>query len=306
MIRLGLCCKFLEEDIRFRTTTVTYLKKHTQKGEDPLLYINDIIKDNVQNLLLAIDFCIENKIGCFRIGSDFFPAYTHPDIKYLLEQLPEGELILKEMQSIGQKAFNNDIRLVFHPDQFVVLSSPSKDVVEKSIADLEYHALMAEILGADVINIHGGGGYGDKLAALNRFISNFSYLSDRVKSRLTVENDDKTYSPHEILYICNKINIPFVYDAHHHRCLKDTLSIEEATKAALQTWKKEPLFHISSPKEGWDGPKPNRHHDFIDSKDVPQCWAQIPKLTIEVEAKSKELAVLKLKKDLLEKNWPIF
>jgi UV DNA damage endonuclease len=66
--------------------------------------------------------------------------------------------------------------------------------------------------------------------------------------------------------------------------------VEEATDRAAETWNREPLFHISSPLEGWDGPQPSRHHDFIDMEDFPRCWRKMD-ITVEVEAKAKELAV---------------
>jgi len=88
-----------------------------------------------------------------------------------------------------------------------------------------------------------------------------------------------------------------VYDVHHHRCCPDSLSVAEATAAARATWNREPLFHISSPLEGWTGPKPERHHDYIDPKDFPAAWRGWD-LTVEVEAKAKELAVTRLQQAL--------
>ncbi|MEQ9069410.1 MAG: UV DNA damage repair endonuclease UvsE, partial [Gimesia chilikensis] len=183
------------------------------------------------------------------------------------------------------------------PDQFVVLNSPREEVVERSIAELEYQSEVAEWVNADVVNIHGGGAYGDKESALAQFAENFKRLSKRVRSRLTVENDDTTYTPADLLPLCRKISIPLVYDAHHHRCLPDELSVEEATEQAIQTWDREPMFHISSPLEGWKGAKPHRHHDFINVRDFPDCWED-HELTVEVEAKAKEQAVLKLMQSL--------
>jgi UV DNA damage endonuclease len=92
-----------------------------------------------------------------------------------------------------------------------------------------------------------------------------------------------------------------VYDVHHHRCNQDDLSIQEATEQAIGTWNRQPMFHISSPLEGWDGPKPRRHHDFIDLRDLPDCWRGRP-LTVEVEAKAKELAALKLMGQLVDER----
>jgi UV DNA damage endonuclease len=98
-----------------------------------------------------------------------------------------------------------------------------------------------------------------------------------------------------LLPVCRAEGIPLVYDAHHHRCCPDGLSVEAASVAAAETWgKREPLFHISSPLEGWCGPRPGRHHDYIDPKDFPAGWLKL-RLTVEVEAKAKELAVRTLR-----------
>ena len=189
----------------------------------------------------------------------------------------------------------------FHPDQFVVLNSPRPEVVEASIRELEYQTEVAEWVGADVVNIHGGGAYGDKKTALDDFARNLKLLSRRLRSRLTVENDDKTYTPADLLPMCRAEGIPFVYDVHHHRCNRDSLSEAEATDRAVATWDREPLFHVSSPIEGWHGSRPERHHDFVDVQDFPECWRGL-EITVEVEAKAKEVAVLKLMKALQQRE----
>lgn len=306
MLRLGLCCKFLETPIRFRTTTIRYLETFKDKEEKAEAFISKIVLWNVENLWLAVSYCIEHQIGSFRIGSDLFPIFTHPEWGYHIEDLPDFEAISEGLDSVKALAEENNIRLTFHPDQFVILSSPSATVVKNSIAELEYQGWLAERLGADVLNIHGGGGYGNKSEALKRFASHFNDLSPRVKRRLTVENDDRTYSPEELLPLCDQINIPLVYDVHHHRCLPDDLSIEKATQEALKTWNREPLFHISSPKESWDGRDPKKHHDYIQIEDMPLIWKSIPFLTVEVEAKAKELAVLKLQNELKNSGWNLY
>jgi UV DNA damage endonuclease len=97
--------------------------------------------------------------------------------------------------------------------------------------------------------------------------------------------------------VCSELGVPLVYDVHHHRCLPDRLSIEQATHEALKTWDREPLFHISSPREGWKKTRPQYHHDYIDPADFPDCWKGLD-ITVEVEAKAKELAVTRLLKQL--------
>ena len=141
---------------------------------------------------------------------------------------------------------------------------------------------------------------GRRICAARR---NLKRLSRRARKLLTVENDDKTYTPADLLPICRATGIPLVYDVHHHRCNPDGLSVEEATEQAIGTWDRKPLFHISSPIDGWKGPKPGRHHDFIDLTDFPNCWLNLD-VTVEVEAKAKEVAVLKLQAELERRGRP--
>ncbi len=90
-------------------------------------------------------------------------------------------------------------------------------------------------------------------------------------------------------------------DAHHHRCLPDGMSVEDATEAAGATWNREPLFHLSSPVAGWTGPDPRRHHDYIAIGDFPAAWHGRP-ITVELEAKAKELAVERLRRALARRR----
>lgn len=214
-----------------------------------------------------------------------------------MEELPGADEIVAAFKECGDFVAKNGMRTCFHPDQFVVPGSPDERIVANSIAELEYQAEVAEWIGADVINVHGGGAYGDKSVAVARFERNLERLSDRVRSRLTLENDDKTYTPKDLLPLCRSAGIPLVYDAHHHRCEADGMSIEEATELAVGTWNREPMFHISSPIEGWNGPRPERHHDYIAVEDFPEVWRGLD-ITVEVEAKAKELAVLRLMREL--------
>ncbi len=154
---------------------------------------------------------------------------THPAVGYRLEDLPEGKKIRQKMEETRIFARKNDIRLSFHPDQFVVLSSPHSQVVANSIRELEYHGMLADAVGADVINIHAGGVYGDKVQTLQRLKDVLPHLSAAVRKRLTLENDDVSYTPRDLLSFCERFSIPFVYDVHHHRCLPDGLSVEQAT-----------------------------------------------------------------------------
>jgi UV DNA damage endonuclease len=224
---------------------------------------------------------------------------THPKAGFEMGELPGSDTIVRRFQDCGDFARDQNVRVSFHPDQFVVLNSPNPNTLTHSIAELEYQAEVAEWVGADTINIHGGGAYGDKSTALEVLRERIDLLSERVRTRLTLENDDKVYTPTDLLPVCNETGVPLVYDVHHHRCLPDGLTVSKATDLTRKTWDREPLFHISSPLEGWDGPKPARHHDYISPEDFPRAWLGWP-LTVEVEAKAKELAVARLLADVRE------
>ena len=295
-LRLGLCCQLLAQPIKFRTTTATAMLRRSRREQ--LAHLAELCAGNAASLLMALQFCATHGIGSFRILTPILPVKTHPTVGYRVEELPGADQLVAQFCRCGEFARLNNIRTGFHPDQFVVLNSPNAAIVARSVADLESQAEIAEWTNADTINIHGGGGYGDKPAALERFRRNLHLLSPRARVRLTVENDDKTFTPADLLPLCRSEGLPLVYDAHHHRCCPDDLTVAQATDAARATWNhREPLFHLSSPLAGWSGLQPERHHDYIDPKDFPAGWRGWS-LTVEVEAKAKELAVAKLQRDL--------
>ncbi len=294
-LRLGLCCLFVNEPIRFRTTTATALLRMPRDAV--LRKVSDICRENAIALQAAITFCGRHGIGCFRINSQILPVKTHPDAGYAVTELPGYKDIRGLFVRCSTLAQSLDVRLTFHPDQFVVLNSPDPGVVARSLADLAYHAQVAEWVGADCINIHAGGVYGDKLAALARLVKTIRRMPERIRRLLTIENDDRSFTPSDLLPVARATGVPLTYDVHHHRCLPDGLTVEEATDEAVATWNREPLMHLSSPKYGWSGPDPRPHHDYIDLADFPVSWRG-RSFTIEVEAKAKEIAVLRLKTQL--------
>lgn len=295
MLKFGLCCIFKEENIKFSTTTVTAFSKLDRKNG--LIKISNLALSNLDALLKALTYCNNNNIRAFRIGSGFFPLITHPVVGYKITEVPNLDLILEKFAKCKEYASNHNIRTSFHPDQFVVVNSPKPEVVNASIQEIEYQAELSELIGSDVVNIHGGGVYGDKQSALLALERNLDKLSERARKYVTLENDDKSYTPQDLLPICHKMNIPLVYDVHHHRCNKDSLNEVEATDACMTTWNREPLFHVSSPILGWNNPKIKSHHDYIDVQDFPKYWLD-KDITVDIEAKAKELAVRKLMKEL--------
>jgi UV DNA damage endonuclease len=295
MIRWGLCCIFREEPIRFRRATAKYLSKLAP--DERMRHLSSICMHNAKSLLKALQFCRHNGINAFRINSQILPLKTHPQIGYEIEALPQSVEVVNQFKKCGDYCRQHNLRTSFHPDQFIVLSSPNSEVTRRSIADLQYQAQVAGWVNADVINIHAGGAYGNKNKTLQRLARRIRNLPQNVRQRLTLENDDRLYTPQDLLPVCEKLGIPFVYDLHHHRCLPDDHNVAETTQRALKTWNREPLFHISSPLRPWGNGNPRNHHDYIDPEDFPEFWLNLD-ITVEVEAKAKELAVLKLMRDM--------
>lgn len=298
MLRLGLCCLFRGEPIRFRQTTARALSALSR--DEQLHRLSTLCLHNVKAVRQALLFLSRHGIGAYRIPSPLFPRATHPAVGYAVADLPDAEAVRQVCSTIRSFRKEHDIRLSLHPDQFNVLSSQREEVVASTIRELEYQGDLAELLDAEIINLHGGGRHGSMEEALARLETSFSRLSPKVRSRLTLENDDVSYTPADLLPVCRRLGIPFVYDVHHHRCLPDGLSEEEATGLCVARWHdlgREPYFHLSAPKNGWGGGSPKAHADYIDPDDFPACWRSIH-ATIDVEAKAKELAVLRLKQDL--------
>jgi len=297
-MRLGLCCLFQAEPVSFRSTTAAALSRQPRSVQ--LQRLSEIGRHNVASLLLALAAARRLGIGAFRVMSPLFPRMTHPEVGYRLADLPEGEAIGAALAEVRGYARRHDVRLSLHPDQFVVLSSPRAEVLRNSVTELAYHGWLAESLGAEVINLHLGGVYGDKPAALARFASVFRDLPAEAASRLSLENDDRSYTVTDLLPLCGRLSLPLVYDVHHHRCNPDRLTVEKATDLAAETWRargQEPYCHVSSPRNGWQGADRRSHADYLDPADFPDCWLGRD-VTVDVEAKAKELAVLRLKEQL--------
>jgi UV DNA damage endonuclease len=295
-LRFGLCCQFLDSPIRFRTATHRYVSTLSRAARRS--YLATIATDNAAALAAAVERCAELGIGAFRINSQLLPLGTHPVSGYALETLDGSGAIRTAFAAARELARSRGIRLSFHPDQFVVLNSEREDVVRASAEELEYQAGMAEMVGGDTVVFHGGSVAGGVPAAVERLERGLELLSERARRVVALENDDHRFAPADLLPLCRRLGVPLVYDAHHHRCHRDGLALEEATELAASTWgAREPWNHISSPRDGWGSGNPRPHADYIDPADFPVSWLG-RRMTVDVEAKGKERAVVRLMQDL--------
>jgi UV DNA damage endonuclease len=291
-MNLGYAC--INMSLGKNVTTNRSMVKRTfnEKGLD---YVSELALANSKDVLKILVWNKNNNIKFFRLSSALVPWGDGLD----LTTLKDYDEISIALRRAGDYAKANGIRITSHPGPFVVLTSPKENVVEAAIKDLELHGKIFDLLGLsqtpyNKINIHCNGVYGDKLSAMNRFCENYLKLSDSVKKRLTVENDDKAtmYNVKDLMYIHNKINIPIVFDYHHHTFNTGDLSEEEALKLAITTWGDiTPVVHYSESKalhEENNKLKPQAHSDYI--KSLPNTYGL--NVDIMVEAKAKELAIL--------------
>lgn len=291
--RLGLVCITFSKEVRFRTMTRTrYLKLSEPERESAL---KELYADNLKRLNGAISFCQQHSIQLYRLSSGLFPLSDMED--------EIGSNILEEMSAdlarIGQRAQELGIRLVLHPDQFVVLSSDSPQVVQTSIKILERHARTFDLLGLPrspwaLMNIHGG-----KSQRADQLVRVIDELPEEIRSRLTFENDENAYSASEIIEVCKRSSVPMVFDAHHHVCHEKLSSYEhpsvaEMFYAARETWANPEwqLVHISNGEEAFNDRK---HSSLI--TDMPSVYREAP--WIEIEAKAKEEAIARLQAEWL-------
>ena len=275
-----------------------------QSGQQAIAYYEQIVVHNLMTLERVLVWCRDRGVHAFRIGSDLWPRATHPLVAPWVESLLEREDIHASFRRIREFAATHDIRLSEHPDQFLVGNSLRADVVNGTIAELEWRARLGSALGVDVICLHVGSGAPDRESALWRWEATLERLSPMVRARLAFENDDRVFTPERILPACLAWGLPLIYDAHHHRVHPDGLSVEEATEFAIASWgEREPYFHLSSPRAGWDAGDARPHHDMIDVEDWPEAWTALldagVRFTVDVEAKRKEIAVLALQDALV-------
>src|SRR5690606_17725265 len=279
------------------------------------------LKTSLIYLDAIFDYLAEHKIRMYRMSSDLAPYATHPDMPQFHNMVKESAA---ELQAIGAKAKRLDIRLSFHPSQFVILNSPDPDLTAKSVWDLTSQAEMLDLmeLGPEaVVVIHVGGAYGDRASGNARWVKTWRTLPEPVRRRLVLEHDDLRFSASDTLWIHEHTGVPLVFDHQHFWCLNpDRLDMRQTLVRMLGTWPNgvRPKVHFSSPRTElrelkrrdprtrkvttvklaptWTG-----HADFCHPFEFITFMRLANGLEFDVmlEAKAKDLALIRLRADLL-------
>jgi UV DNA damage endonuclease len=287
---LGLVCITSSKDVRYRTVTRKRLLEQSDAGQRAIL--DAIYRDNLQTLDGALRYCVRSGLRLYRMPSSIFPFFDEDIGREVMRPLADA------LARTGERATQLGIRLVMHPDQFVVLSSDSPEVVANSVKILQMHADIMDGLRQPrspwaLLEIHGGkSGRGDAL------VERIAQLPEAIRSRLCLENDEYAYNAAQIHDVCTRSGIPMVFDAHHHIVSEgldsyDHPSVAEMQDKARATWAvpEHQLVHISNGRSGFND---RQHADLIDT--MPSSYARAP--WIEIEAKLKEEAIEGLR------HWP--
>ena len=304
-MRLGYACINTQlSSAKPKITTNRTMIRRTFK-EKGLPHAANLFLQNSDDLLKILKWNRAHDINFFRMSSQIVSWAS----EYLLPSLPLFDEIEEALFNCGLFIEENGMRVTTHPDHFVKLASPKQDVVDNAIRDLEIHGELFDLLCLPrspyaKINIHVGAAYGDKPMALENFCRNFDRLSESVKSRLTVENDDKAslYSAHELYeQVYKRIGTPIVFDYHHHKFNTGGLSEREALELSASTWGDiTPVVHYSQSRSvEHNDPKirANAHSDSY--------WTPVDSYGLDIdvmlECKHKELGLFKMR-ELLGKK----
>jgi UV DNA damage endonuclease len=264
-----------------------------QTIEVNLIHLDQILKYNVKNNILF-----------FRISSDLIPFASHP-----ICELNWCKHFQTEFVQIGDFIKKHNIRISMHPDQFVILNSPSSKIVENSINELKYHCRVLDEMDLDAtakVQIHIGGVYGNKVEAINRFTRIFNdssrLIDNAIKKRLVIENDDRLYSLKDCLSINQETSIPIVFDSFHHELLNNEEPIRIALEKAMSTWKMSrdgfPIVDYSSQnsvKGKENKRRKGKHAERIDLILFKKFLEETQNLDFDImlELKDKEKSALK-------------
>jgi UV DNA damage endonuclease len=283
-----------------KTMTATSFRTLSDQ-EAAIRKLEKIASGNLHSTLRLLRHNRAHDIHLYRFSSKLIPLLGHN----LLEGWDPFPNLAESFAEVGAYVREHHMRVSFHPDHYTVISTPHPDILEKSYADLDRHVHMIESMGLDQrtkCNIHMGGSYNDKALSTQRFIHQFEGLSDRIRSHITLENDDKTFNASETLLSCEIVQAPMVLDIHHHAVNNNGETAVSLWPRIQKTWEQQgipPKIHISSPKSELT---PRSHADYIHLPDLlpflHAVAADTPEIDVMIEAKMKDSALFRLMEQL--------
>jgi UV DNA damage endonuclease len=303
VVRLGYVAMSMNLQNCSPSQTMTFAKFKTIKDREAAIQkLERIAVSNLENCFRLLKHNKGNGVSFFRFSSKLIPLANHDELTEWNYMRP----LKDKLKEIGDFLEGNPMRVDFHPDHFVVLTSSKPEIINPTIKTLRMHYALLKGMGVNPEHrcvIHVGGAYNDKDQALEQFIHNFGLLPQGIQQMIMLENDDTTFSLHNTLYLCEKLSIPLVFDYHHYLAHhEEGENWEEHWERVIGTWKysKLPLkMHISSPRDETDF---RAHADYIDPSMfmdfLTKIKGSVDHIDCMIEAKQKDNALFKLLKDM--------
>ncbi len=274
------------------------------------------LRVSLERLGAILERCDELDVRFYRMATALAPYASHPDLPSFRAQPAE---CAAELAATGERARALGIRLTTHPGQYTVLNSERAEVRRAAAEELEVQAELMDGMGLgpeSVVVLHVGGAAGGRDAALDRFEAGFATLSDRARARLVLENDDRSFALADVLELARRIGRPVVWDVLHHHCHDpERIPDREALALALATWPEgvTPKVHWSSPRTNAETrggrlvlPQLRAHADLVDpigfERYLAETAAGLRDHDVMLEAKAKDLALLRLREQLAQRG----
>lgn len=297
-IRLGYAC--ISKTLNITSShTITYTNYELLNNKEEKL--KEITNKNLKNLEEILKYNIRNNIHFYRMSSKIIPLATHPKVNLNLDKFKN------KLKNIGKIINENNLRVDIHLDEYCVLNSTNRDIVNSTINIIKFYKNMLKAMNIkSYMILHVGSSAFGIEKSITRFINNFKKLDKESQKMIILENDDKVFKIENVLKICKKLDIPMVLDYHHYKCNKEE-SLEQHIKEIIKTWKNEtPKMHLSSKKNNKEF---RSHHDYINIEDFIELADILKKektnVDIMIEAKQKDIALFKLIRELKYKNYKI-
>ncbi len=278
------------------------------------------LRVSLGHLCETFTYLRKHNIHMYRMSSDMAPYATHPDMPQFHGMVQESA---SDLAYVGKLAREADIRLSFHPSQFIVLNSEREDLTRRSMWDLESQADILDRMecGPEArLVIHVGGAYGDRVSGCARWCQTWKRLSEPVRRRLVLENDDIRYSAADVLRIHEETGVALIFDYQHFWCFNpEKLEMLPTIERMLATWPdaQRPKLHYSCARtEMREIKRKNRKTGAVETVLQPPIWTGhadynnpfetmnflrlIAHLDTDImlEAKAKDLALLRLRGDI--------
>jgi UV DNA damage endonuclease len=262
--------------------------------------MRDTVNGNLACLEKILAYNVRHGMLFFRITSDLVPFASHPVCTF-----PWQDEFAGVFEKTGEYIRQQGFRISMHPDQFVLLNAPDKGVLQRSIADLGYQVQALDLMGLDrsaKVQVHVGGVYGDKPAAIDRFVKQYDLLDTAIRDRLVIENDERLYSLSDCLAIHERTGIPVIADTFHHSLYNTGEQFTALLDPVRKTWKAHdgiPMIDYSSQEPG---KRVGAHALHIEAEDFRQFLKEtLPAdfdIILEIKDKEKSaLAALALARD---------